>query len=504
MPEITEEAMKIATNGFPLEYLLKVHSTMHIGDGMSVKVLLAAIGSQSCLNSSGIQPKVSGQMAKGKTDMMLALLHMIKPKYKVEGSLSDKSIFYMNLNPGTIVFSDDVVMSEGLTGTIKRATSNFQQKTEHQTVSIKREMQKLIIPPRISWWFTSVDDSQESQMISRQFIIEVDETPGQDEKVLAHQKHLAETGEPQFRETDEINISREIIGDIKEHLFKVKIPYVSRIDWKDHKNRRNFPMFCDLIKSFAILRYHQRTIDEDGFLLANEDDYKEAAELYLSKEKTQTSKLNSNELKVVQAIKSHGEMDYGALMAITKMSKSTLSHIIHGRDGSSGLSEKVPGFNSEDISIQDGCGRTTRKKVFTFNGIVPTIDKVVKLNNNTVDSTNKKEDIVIEPDTFTYLPDLQGSKDNVKKMSLLSFVNTVNTINNNNNNGIPLSNIGFTSECKSDVLSVNTNTSGDFDGFDEEIAQKIHDQIIEEDDDRIQYSGYSNILRGLKCTSIPL
>jgi hypothetical protein len=84
---------------------------MHIGDVNLARSLLVSIGIQSVLNSEGIHPKVNGESGKGNTHCCKAMAHLLPEEYPIETTLSDKAIYYMNLRPGSVVFSDDVNLS---------------------------------------------------------------------------------------------------------------------------------------------------------------------------------------------------------------------------------------------------------------------------------------------------------------------------------------------------------------------------------------------------------
>jgi hypothetical protein len=133
---IKAAAIEILKYGDPVDYIMKVYNRLHIGDTAIGKILLLSLACQSELNSEGLQPKLSGESGKGKTHATKAMFHLIPDVgYKLEGSLSAKSLFYQpDLKASTIVFSDDVRINSDQEDTLKRAMTNFQQKTTHITV----------------------------------------------------------------------------------------------------------------------------------------------------------------------------------------------------------------------------------------------------------------------------------------------------------------------------------------------------------------------------------
>lgn len=373
------EAQKVIDSGNSIEYILNTWLSLYVGNMATGKILIAAIGCQAILNSDGIHPKFSGGSGTGKTLCIEIMLHLCPQEYVVNATISDKAMFYADLKPGTIIFQDDAVLTESITGTIKRSTSRFQQGVKHVTVMKQNQnttgqtgiqKQELEIPARVSWWITSVDNNQEKQLLNRQILLETDETPDQDEKVYQKQVELAEKGIAKLPETDGALICREIIRNLKEHTFIVKILFARTIVWKYKSDRRAFSMFCDIIKAFTAFRYKIRKTDIDGALIAESQDYADALTLWNSIERSQTTKLNSREQKAVEILINRGEIYFIDFQTELKISGSQLSQMLKGRDGKTGLLEKVPEITEEKVYIDTGNGsRMTKKYTYgnTFN-----------------------------------------------------------------------------------------------------------------------------------------
>lgn len=387
--DIKAKAIEIAEKGNPLDFILNTHQSIHVGDGITAKVLVTSIGSQSVLNSEGIQPKGTGESGKGKSHSFMSMLHLVPKEYAVRTTLSDKAIFHMDIKPGSIIFSDDTVLSQRLEGTIKRATSNFQEGDIHTTLDKDHKLKELHFPGRVVWWLTSVDESQSSELINRQVGIGVDESTEQDVKVLEHQKELAEKGTIKYPETEEVLICREIIRDIKEHPYPVKIPFAKAIIWNDPGNRRNFDIFCDMIRAFAVIRHMQRKKDDKGFLIAELGDYEEAERLYLSIARTQTTKLNDTELKIIETLLTLNECDGETLQIKAGITKGRFSQIMNGKKGKTskiGLIEKVKGLTVSKVYEQKG-RRSYSKYIYKVNNpdLLKKHDSVVSLNWDIID-----------------------------------------------------------------------------------------------------------------------
>lgn len=187
-PAIKSKAIEVLRNGDPVDYMIRVYNRLHVGDTQIGKILLLSIGCQSVINSEGLQPKLSGPSGKGKTHAAKSIYHLIPDLgYKLAGSLSAKSLFYFpDMKPGTIVFSDDITMSSDLEDTLKRAMTNFQQKTKHRTVT-RDGYAELEIPERTTWWLTSVDSQYSDELLSRLFGLDIDDSSNQDDEVTKQQ-----------------------------------------------------------------------------------------------------------------------------------------------------------------------------------------------------------------------------------------------------------------------------------------------------------------------------
>lgn len=343
---IKDRADQILSEGKAIEFLMATSNKFHVGDETTIKATFGAIANQSIKNSSGIQPKVSGGSGKGKSHAIKTVFHLTPRDYVWETSLTAKALFHANVRPGTIIFSDDADIGEDLEGVIKRSTTNFQEKTNH-TLSVKDGSEwttkTVTIPERIIWALTSVNDSGSLEYINRQFNLGVDETPDQDLKVWNFIKNMAKEGIGEFALTDDVLTCREIIRSIKKQLFSVSIPYAERIKWNNPENRRNGAQFLDFIKAFAVFNYRLRA-KTDETIEANEDDFKDAVKLYGQRAPNQRLKLNDNEIAVLKKMLVNESYTIEKLQETTQKSYQTIYRMFHGRDGRTGLLEKVPGL----------------------------------------------------------------------------------------------------------------------------------------------------------------
>lgn len=366
--EITEIAEKIMKRGNPVTFMMNTFKELHVGDRNAGKMLLCSVATQSIINSAGIQPKFSGNSGKGKTDTVKAILHLIPKKWKLEGSLSDKALFYTPMLAGTILFSDDVNLSEEMIGIIKRATTNFQSETTHRTLNSQRMLETHSIPSRIVWWLTSVDDNLPVEVLNRQMGLGVDETTEQDDLVFKFQLQKELNGTLDFPITKKVLICRVIVEMIKLRLFVVKVPFANRIRWEDKINRRNFPIFMDIVKAYTVFKFMQRTtntIDGITTIEATLDDFNDAKELYASRAENQISKLTNTELKLVRGMRTLEEYETADIQKILDVSQARVYQLLHGKDGKHGLLDKIPDMECQKVSEKDTMmDRTVSKNIY--------------------------------------------------------------------------------------------------------------------------------------------
>lgn len=352
--KFAEKAKYILEKGDLAEYIMEQYQKLHIGDNTIGTVLLLSIVSSSILNSKGIQVKLSGESGKGKTHCCDAMKHLMPPEWIIKATLSDKAIYRMEPKPGTIIYSDDDTLSDDFEDTLKRAMTNFQEPTYYNTLDKNNESDPKYITERLVWWLTSVDNIQSEQLLNRLFILNVDESPEQNQRVHDIQVKRRMTGKTDLQVTEEVAICREIIGDIKRQTFTVLIPFADRIEWPYIDDRRLFDMFSDVICAFTVLRYRQRKTDATGALIATEDDFWDAIALFSSMGSRQRLKTTKKEEELIEAvINLDGSATYKQLCERLEIGPSRLSQILNGKGNDSGLLNKVPELSIEKEDKQN-------------------------------------------------------------------------------------------------------------------------------------------------------
>ena len=346
------KAIDILKTGDPIGYIRETIEEHHVGDEKTEECICVSIAGQSCLNTDGIQTTVNGDSGSGKSHLMKIHIHLVPEKYKEVTSLSPKAAYYMELKPGTIIFSDDTTPSEEMEEVIKRATTNYQEFTKHTIVKDGKK-ENYTIPPRINWYLTSVDSEVSMQLLNRQLTFNTSNKPEHKTAIFEKQQEKAESGEmPVIDVTERVLICRRIYDIIKSQMFKVKIPFAKRIEIEDKSNSRVFPMFLDMIKGYTVFFHMQRETDEDGYLLATEEDFNKAKALFESQTEGIVSKLNDKEREILKFIKGHRGCMIQDIAEKTGNSYATVRNILKGRPKSKsageGLLEKVKGLSISD------------------------------------------------------------------------------------------------------------------------------------------------------------
>lgn len=384
-PEITDEiateAIEILRNGDPLRKLRKTFTALHSGDLEVLDILAVAVGAQSCLNTQGVQPALTGNKGAGKTSAAKAAVHLFPREYLLTSTFSNKALFYADLKPGMILFSDDTTLTPDMTDLIKRCMSSFQEETEYRTVDGKLKPRVYTIPPRTMFLFTSLGDQGDDQLNDRQFKIGVETDERKDEDYETFLKRKATEGEPDYPLTRDVLVCRAMVLEVKRRLFRVRMPFFKYVSFEDKSNRRIMRNFVDFIAAVAALRFMQRQQsepDEAGVitLTATTEDMQTAAALFKSNEDTRKLGLTKEERALWQYIADQGgEIPEGEL--IERYSKSgqrrtatrtNIRRLLYGRtdrgreDG--GLVGKIPGAHvrKDLVSTTGKSGETIRRQ----------------------------------------------------------------------------------------------------------------------------------------------
>jgi hypothetical protein len=302
--EIQKLANRIMCRGDVLKFLVIQAQKNHIGDKDVLLHLLASIACTNSLTSAGIQPELNGEKGKGKTDAVRAVFHLVPDRWKLSASISAKALYYYkDLLPGSVIFSDDVQWSEDLISTVKRSMGSFQEPQTHFTLDANRNPLPHVMPPRLVWWLSSVESVADDQLKDRQYSLDIDEGKEHAAEVSDFLRCSRSEKRIRFSVDRGIEIAREILLQIKEHEpFKVVIDCAKFADWKVKEDHRTQNKFWDLVEAFAVLRFKQRHIDEEGWLHATKEDFETAKTIFMRRKVNHATHLTNAQTKIVKSV----------------------------------------------------------------------------------------------------------------------------------------------------------------------------------------------------------
>ena len=288
------------------------------------------------------------------------------------------------------ILDDYQTGNEDLDTVIKQTSSAFHEPYTHRTVANSKAL-TLQIGSEQTWAITSVDSSQDIQVLNRQIPINVDDSEELTKKVNRHTIERYGKGEQQFPVDDTIQVCREIFRILREEGYiNVKVPFHDRIDWIDTSNRRNTSIFMDMLIAHTAMNRYQREKDQDGCYLATEEDFHAAKALFVERDAEElVHRLTRREREFAELLIEHrGGLTREEVAQEMNLSPSRISHLANGEKGDGGLSQKLPGFSAQKITdttqLPDGDKRSTGKMLYKLQGYNPLegFDAVVKLRDS--------------------------------------------------------------------------------------------------------------------------
>lgn len=379
------EALEILHHGDPKQAMLRTFALDHEGDEAVAECLILSLASRLVTNTNGLHVSVTGESGKGKSHAFSTMLRQVPPRFRLEGAMSNKALFYLeNLQPGSVIVLDDRALSEEMAEILKGATTAFGIPFLYRTVTKDRKPLVCTLPERCVWWVAKVEGAGDDQIFNRMLTCWIDDSEAQDTRVLARILAREETvPESTGEERSEILTCRTMWDLIGSHQYHVVIPFAGRIQFKEAANRRNAEMFIDLVKANTVLRSHQRAQDQTGsriHLTATREDFTEAARLYKLLNGTvggQGTKLTRRESDLIAIIRKLGRTEFTIpqLQKATGWSSGNLHKYLHGHvtrgRAYTGLMEKCPAIAWCDrtvVTVEEECVSMKRRtNAYTFD-----------------------------------------------------------------------------------------------------------------------------------------
>ena len=367
---VKAKAWKILRTGDPIQYLTDSCGRVVLGADMAFKKLACCISAQNVNQTAGMHPKLSGESSGGKTITVYCFAHHLPREMVIKGSMSSKAGFYHDDGDRVLRVLDDYQAgNEDLDTTIKQTSSEFHQPYTHRTVANHMPM-TLTIGKEQMWCITSVDSSQDIQVLNRQLPINVDDSIALTKLVNNKTVERYTNGESQQPLDKPVLVSRAIFQILRDQGYiNVRIPFGDRIEWLDTSNRRNPSIFMDLLISITALNRFQREQDAEGYYLATETDFQAAKALFTDKDAEELVKrLTARERDLINLLIANSDgLTRDEIAEKMKIAPDRVSQIIGGQRGSGGLRQKIQiREEKKSVSIRTGNRETddTRHTVF--------------------------------------------------------------------------------------------------------------------------------------------
>jgi hypothetical protein len=265
-----------------------------------------------------------------------------------------------------IFFSDDAQMSDDFKMIFKNSVSDFQERIEHETVSIQRKSELLKAPPRLSWWLTSVSDIGNVEVERRTIKISVEATEARKEAISERLQKRRQQAEPKYPDAiPEVKVCRAIFKELKSKRETIK--WTFHINFGKNVSLDTQNMFYELLLSTALINKYQRERAEDGAILVSREDFNQAVDAFSAISDTQNSKLTKNEFAVARYLKQVGEASGNTIQEFFGKSRMWVTRVMNGRNGDGGLLTKMPNVHFEDVTTKDET-ESVRKSVYRFVG----------------------------------------------------------------------------------------------------------------------------------------
>ncbi len=371
--EIKDKALDVLKNGDPVQYVTDSCKKMVLGADNAFKKLSCCTSVQNINQSAGLHPKLNGESSGGKTYTVYTFAHHMPKEAVIKGSMSAKAGFYHKDGNRVLRILDDYQAgNEDLDTVIKQTSSEFHAEYTHRTVA-NHEGKTLSIGSEQTWAITSVDASQEIQVLNRQMPINIDDSLDLTKKVNDLTIKRYADGERQYPVTETVLVSRCIFQILRdEGYIDVRIPFGDRIEWLDTTNRRNPSFFMDLVIAFTGMFRFQRQKDQDGYYLTTEDDFQAAKALFTDKDGEELVKrLTKKEREALEFLVSRPKgITQDDLADHLKVSRQRAGHILFGRDKErGGLMQKVQlqeERRSEMTKITNDHSQTIHKTIYSL------------------------------------------------------------------------------------------------------------------------------------------
>jgi hypothetical protein len=292
------------------DMLLRVAQDMrrlgHVGEPNNKR--LGFVCAVSAMAGYPIQPSTHAQSSAGKNYLWGTVLSLVPPEMVIERSgLSAKALFRTDADlKGRILYVQEVAGSEDAEFTIRVLQSDGKLVYEATEKDADGTMRNVVYekegPTVVVQTTTRIHLHHENE--TRVFPIYIDESATQTELIVENILQEAEVGGIGPEEREEIvQVWHDAIRLLEP--ARVIVPYARRIRVPSSqvRIRRDITRLLDVVRVIAWLHQHSRERDEEGRIVATEEDFRTALALVEEPLKRSWRALSPTEEKVMEAIK---------------------------------------------------------------------------------------------------------------------------------------------------------------------------------------------------------
>jgi hypothetical protein len=323
-----KKAREVAETGQTFDYILGNWQKRHTGDSPLGKALLFSLGSQSVSNSKGIHVLATGEGGYGKSDGIKQMGKLVHIDFWRNGGVTPQSLYYSDMPDGVVVGLEDVIWNSELGVSVKRITSDFQEGAS-KTTTIDMKGVEVRTAKRIGFWASCADNEADEQLRDRFLMYCVIADLERARIIIEHMDGQDEGDQLPDEYEFETLVCQALTNDLKTKLFHVMIPFAKKIKFEG--DPRAYGIFSDMIKSSAVFRYMKREEDGAGRLIATEEDFENAKQLYIELGGHDRDKYSDSEMSVLNAIVFKGTATQADIQEIAGLSSGRVSDILNGR-----------------------------------------------------------------------------------------------------------------------------------------------------------------------------
>jgi len=356
---VQELTDKLWSEGKTLDFICTTCSKVHVGDKSTMKAMILSYAATRVLNSDGVHISISGNTGSGKSHVVSTVSKCLPGSAVCRSRLSDKAILYHELPPKTVIIMDDQELTDDFQELVKVASTDWDKPSTYRTVNNGKPIE-LKLPVRCVFWICKVNLNGDEQILDRQLIFWVDESPEQ--KIAITTSLMKRVSNPAMinEEERDLIVCRSLWNHVPS--MTVAIPFSDRIGFDQNMDPRNIKLMLSLIQANALLHAAVREIDVDGNLQAIEDDFNAAKEIMnpLMKNEggSQRLKLSNGASKILNYLAScdAGIVTYSDIKRNTGLTDTQLSQALKGRNDAQtdGLLSVCPAVEIVNLSESNG------------------------------------------------------------------------------------------------------------------------------------------------------